>query len=144
MAPPAFFAGKTVKVAIFGNRTFKANLEAIVTNRVIEEMSIRHGVSIVNGDSDLVLSGDVITYRTDVVSYTGDDLVREYRGSMTVEAQLREVATQKLLWKGTFTESEIYPTNPNLALQQNAQDAAIREITRKLAQRIFLDVTRDF
>ncbi len=138
-------AVKTLNIPIFANKTFKTNLEALLVNSLVDEFSLRRNFRVISRqDADLTLSGTVLSYGTAAVSYTALDTVREYRAMVTVEAVLRQTNTQKVLWKGVVSWSQDYPVNADIALQQNSEEAALREISRRLAQQIYLRVVDDF
>jgi outer membrane lipopolysaccharide assembly protein LptE/RlpB len=100
--------------------------------------------------AELLLTGTIVTYATTPLSYTSADQVREYRATMTVDATLTEKRTQKILWKGTLSASQDYPANINLAqqnrisLQQDSEEAALQEISRKIAQQLFQKMSENF
>lgn len=137
-------AGKSVRVAIFGNRTFRPNLEAVVTNRIIDEFAQHPGLRVVSGDADLVLNGEVISYSNVPVSYSAADIVREYRAGVTVEATLRRSDSQKIVWKGNVSATQTYPANLTIAFQQNSEEAAVQELARVLAQKLYVEISEDF
>jgi outer membrane lipopolysaccharide assembly protein LptE/RlpB len=125
-------------------------------------------------EADLILSGAVITYASTAASRSQFDRVKQYRSTVTAEATLTEKATSKVLWKGTLSWSQDYPVptmpvrnqnvplarhNPafqqfssslhtsmhtNVALLENNEEAAIREICAKLAQQFYERITADF
>ncbi len=136
---------KEVGISLFTNKSYRQNLEAILTAALVDEFARRSGGKVVADDAaQLLLSGAVESYGSAAISYTSLDLIREYKVSMTVAATLREKATQKVLWKGEVVETATYPSFADVAQQQNAEDEAIREICRKLAQRIYQKVNEDF
>ncbi len=148
---PSLVAGKTVAIPMWRNKSYRMNLEALVTGSVINEFAMRGGGKVVAEEAaDLVLSGAIENYLTTAVSYTSADLIREYRITLTIEAQLTERRSQKVLWKGKLSADQDYPAliDPNvanrIALQQNSEDAALREISRKLAQQLFQKMSENF
>lgn len=138
-------AVKTINIPIFANKTFKTNMEALLVNSLVDEFSSRRNFRVISRqDADLTLSGTVLSYGTAAISYTATDTIREYRATVTAEVVLRQTNTQKVLWKGVVSWSQDFPVNVNIALQQNSEEAAIREISRRLAQQIYLRVVDDF
>lgn len=142
-AKPAV-AGSTIGIALFANRSFRPNLESVLTNELVDEFAKRSVFTVVPGEGDLSLNGAILSYGTSAVSYSGTDTVREYRAAMTVEATLRRSASQQVLWKGTLSWSQDFPANTNIALQQNNEEAAIQEISRKIARQLYIKITEDF
>jgi outer membrane lipopolysaccharide assembly protein LptE/RlpB len=148
---PSLLAGKTVAIPIWSSKSYRPKLEAILTGNLVDEFALRSGGKVVAEDAaELLLTGTIVTYVTTPVSYTAADQVREYRATMTVDATLKEKRSQKVLWKGILSASQDYqaindPSQQNrIALQQNSEDAAIREISRKIAQQLFQKMSENF
>jgi outer membrane lipopolysaccharide assembly protein LptE/RlpB len=151
--PPAL-AGKRIFVATFTNRGYRANMGAILTGSLIDEFARRTGGLVVAEKiAELKLDGTILSYTTTAISFTAVDTVKEYRASVTAECSLTERGSGKVVWKGTVTQWQDYPVNTAVpppqssdavALQQNSEDAAIREISRKIAQQVYQDVSDGF
>lgn len=148
---PSLTAGKTIAIPMWRSKSYRPNLEAILTGSLIDEFALRSGGMVVAEDAaELLLTGTIVTYATAGVSYTAADQVREYRATMTVDATLTEKRSQKVLWKGILAVSQDYqaindPALQNrIALQQNSEDAALREISRKIAQQLFQKMSENF
>ncbi len=136
--------GKTLHIGIFANKTYKPNVEGVLADSIVDEFARRKGPEVVSSDGDLTLSGEVISYGYAAVAYSSADVITDYSSTMAVSATLRKSKTQQVLWKGTLSWSQTFPANSNIALQQNAEDAAIQEICRKIAQKLYMDVVSNF
>lgn len=152
--PPAM-AGKRIAIPVFANKSYRANVGAVLAGSLVDEFARRGGGVVVSEESaDLLLTGTVLAYATSPVSYTAADTVKEYRAVMTVESTLAEKGTSTVVWKGTLSWSQDYPANTNfalqlnnidtIALQQNSEDAAIREICRQIALQLYQRVSEGF
>lgn len=152
--PPAV-VGKKIAIPVFINKSYRANVGAALTESIIDEFARRSGGKVTSEESaDLVLTGTVLTYATAAVSYTAADTVKEYRAVMTVESTLTEKETRKVIWKGTLSWSQDYPANTTFALQQssidtislqqNSEEAAIRELCKKIALQLYQNVSAGF
>ena len=142
--PPAV-AGKRIAVATFTNKGYRANMGAILTGSLIDEFAKRTGGLVVaEKNAELKLDGTILSYSTTAISFTAVDTVKEYRAQVTAECSLTERGSGKVVWKGTVTQWQDYPVNADVALQQNSEDAAIREISRKIAQQVYQNVTDGF
>ncbi len=138
-------AGRPTAVAIFVNKTSRANLEGALTRSLIAELAPSSRGGIVTEDAaELVLSGTVEDYHSDAVAYSASDKVRQYRATMTVEAQLTEKRSGQVLWKGRETASSDYPVSAPLPLQQNSEAVAVEDICRNTAQRLTRAFRHDF
>jgi outer membrane lipopolysaccharide assembly protein LptE/RlpB len=142
---PNGHAGKTVSIPVFANKTFKPNLESTLANAVVDEFAKRNSPRIAGSDdADMTLSGEVASYSSTAISYSRSDTITEYNASMKLVATLRRNSNQQVLWKGELSWSQAFPANVNIAMQQNAEDAAIQEICKKLAQQLYLRILQDF
>jgi outer membrane lipopolysaccharide assembly protein LptE/RlpB len=141
---PYASAGKTMNIPIFVNRTYKPNLEGVLANALIDEFAGKSGLTVQSCQGDLTLSGEVVAYGLSAVAYSSSDTVKEYSSNMSISATLRKNSNQQVLWKGSLSWSQSFPANSDIALQQNAEDEAIREICARLAQQMYVNVIQDF
>jgi hypothetical protein len=86
----------------------------------------------------------VLSYGLTAIAYSSADTVEEYNSSMYISATLRRNSNQQVLWKGSLSWSQSFPANSDIALQQNAEDAAIGEICARLAQQLYVTLGQDF
>ena len=137
--------GGGIHIAIFANKGYRVGVETILTSNLVDEFARGDGGKAVDEPSArLVLSGTVLSYSVAPVSYTVADKIREYRATIKVVTTLSEKESRKVLWKGELSGSQDYPANTNIALQQNAEDAAVSEICRRLAEQIHEKTQEDF
>ena len=134
-----------VNVILFANKSYRPGVEAVLARDLVDELALRTGGKVLSGDqAQLELTGAVLSYATEAVSYTSLDAIREYKTSLKVEAVLREHVTRKVLWKGELTEQQVYPVNANLALQLNSEEAAAAKICRRLSEEIWQKIGERF
>ncbi|MBJ6727733.1 LPS assembly lipoprotein LptE [Geomesophilobacter sediminis] len=144
-----------VNVILFVNRSYRSGVEGVLGRQIVDEFAQRSGGKVLPGDkADLELVGVILSYATIPVSYTANDVIREYQASLKVEATLRQRTSQKVLWKGEVTETQVYPANippqnatttatpvqqnaGTIPLQQNAESAAVERICRRIAEDIW-------
>ena len=138
-------AGRPVNVAIFANRTTRPRLENVLAKSMRWEIARLSPASLVGEErAELILGGVVTSVATAPVSYSASDRVREYRLTLQTEAILTERRSGKVVWKGTETGEAVYPVNQDLALQLNAEEAALKEASRRLAERIVRHLLENF
>lgn len=136
---------KSIAIPVFANKSYRPALETILTESLIHEFALRTGGKVVDEeDADLLLTGTVTTYSTTPVSYTASDTIKEYRADVTVDATILDKRRHKVIWKGVLVESQIYPIDTDIALQINREQAALREISRKIALRLYQKIGGDF
>jgi outer membrane lipopolysaccharide assembly protein LptE/RlpB len=145
-ADPGSGIARGVHIPIFANKSYRPGLEAILTTSLAEAFARRSGGMVVGEEAaQLVLNGAVLSYSVVPVSYTAADRIREYRSILKVEATLTDRQSRKVLWKGELSGSQEYPANAtNVSLQQNSEEAAVREICRNLAEQIYEKIREDF
>jgi len=145
-ADPGPGTARGVHIPIFANKSYRPGLEAILTTSLAEAFAGRSGGMVVGEEAaELVLSGAVLSYSVVPVSYSAADRIREYRSILKVEATLTDRQSRKVLWKGELSGSQEYPANAaNVSLQQNSEEAAVREICRNLAEQIYEKTREDF
>jgi len=152
MQIPSLIAGKTIAIPMWRNKSYRMNLETVMTGCLVDEFALRTGGMVVSeeGAADLLLDGMVVGYSNGGVAFNSFDIVLEYKMTMTVEAVLSEKKSQKVLWKGTLSASQDYPavvdlSVPNrIAQQQNSEDAALLEISRKIARQLYQNMSEKF
>jgi outer membrane lipopolysaccharide assembly protein LptE/RlpB len=134
-----------VNVTLFANKTYRPGVAGVLARDLVDELALRTGGRVLSGDeAQLELVGAILSYSAEPVSYTAQDAIREYKISIKVEALLREHRTQKVLWKGELVEDQVYPVNANLALQQNAEEAAAAKVCRRLSEEIWQKIGERF
>jgi len=142
-----------VNVTLFANKTIRPGVEAVLARELVHEFALRSGGKVLPGpEADLELTGTVLSYTTVPISYTALDTIREYKSVLTVQAILRQRQTQKVLWKADLVEEQAFPASEeqafpgidNIALQQNAEEAAIAKISRRLSEQIWQKIGERF
>lgn len=134
------YNGRTVWVDFIGNTTSSSTAQTNLKRGFIEEFHAFRGMqpAPARSESDLLVSGSIKSYSIRAVSYTAADQVRENRLTIEVELEVRDKTSQTALWKGILSASQDFPAsdprNPNLALQKNAEEAALVAASRNLAQ----------
>lgn len=138
-------AGKTIGIPQAVNRAYRPHLEVFLTDSLVTEFARRSGGHVLTGEGgDLTLTATITSYRTDPVAFGADDRARLYRATMEMAATLTEKKSGRVVWKGELSQSDDYPVNPTIALQQNSEEAAVREICARLAERLYQLLAEDF
>ena len=140
-----FLAGRKVNVAIFANRTTRPRLENVLARSLRWEVARLSPASLVGEDrADLILGGAVTSVAITQISYSASDRVKEYRLTLQAEATLTERLSGKVVWKGTETGQAEYPVSQDLALQLNAEEAALKAASERLSERIVRHLLENF
>lgn len=137
---------RNLHVELFRNDSYEPFLENTVTNEMVGRFA-RHGrieiveqLSLAGG----VLGGRIVQYSNSALSYDRNDDIAEYRSNMTVEAVLRRVENGEVLWKGTVAWQEDYAVSSDKVLQDDREQAAIQEISQRLADELFSHMIDNF
>jgi outer membrane lipopolysaccharide assembly protein LptE/RlpB len=138
-------ATRSYSVGVFSNKTSRMDLDTYIRTALDQELAGQHGLVVLPaGQGDQELSGSVLSYARDAVSYTADDKLREYRATIIVEVVLRERATNRPLWRKTVMAYQDFPQDPNLALQFNREEAAGVAAAKKVARQVYLHMMDGF
>lgn len=133
-------------IPLFVNKTLETQLENKMTSRVSEVFSRNKKISQVENPqyAEAVLVGTIQAYNNRALSYDQNDDISEYRSTMIVAAELRQVETDQLLWKGTANWDAEYNAADDKAIQEDLEQQAIDEITLRLAEELFYQLLDDF
>jgi hypothetical protein len=138
-------AANGVNVTLFANKSYRAGVEAVLARDLVDEFALRTGGKVLPADqAQLELTGVIVSYAYLPVSYTALNNIQEYKTVIGVQATLREQQSKKVLWKGDLTEEQSFPVSANLALQQNAEEAAAAKVCRRLSEEIWQKIGERF
>jgi len=137
---------KTLYIPLFVNRTAEPQLENRLTSVVSEVFARNEHISQVESPklAEAVLEGEISAYRSQPLSYDKNDNISKYRSTMEVTAKLRQVSDGRLLWQGNLNWEGDYVAADDKAVQEDLEQAAIEEITRRLAEELFYRMLDNF
>lgn len=136
---------KTVAIMPFGNHTYESLVETYMVNSLVYEFSRSKRLQVVDkGDADLVITGAVLAISTNSISYGGDDRAYEYRVTVKIEVEARDVRRDVVVWQdNSMTEVEEYHTSGVPNDVQIQKRLAIQKVCKVLAEnihdRLFVD-----
>jgi outer membrane lipopolysaccharide assembly protein LptE/RlpB len=119
-------------------RLYYPRLETDVTRSVINKFLFDGNLKPVKEQSaDLILKGEVVSFRKDPVSYDNNDDVTEYRVGIQVNISLWDTKENKLLWQeNNFTGEKSYFTTGSLAVSEGtAVNNTITDLSRRIIER---------
>ena len=123
--------GSMLAIPMFGNRTFRAGLEDVLTQEVRKQFLLGSRLEMVSvEDADLVLQGTVAYYQKEPVSQVADELA-EYRVELHVRASLCDRRTGRQHWNRELTDSVTYAPVTGHTLQ--TEEEAIERVCQHLA-----------
>ncbi|MBM3248228.1 MAG: hypothetical protein FJZ10_02250 [Candidatus Omnitrophica bacterium] len=116
-------------------RTYYPNLETDITTAVASRFLFDGNLKVVKeNDADVILKGELVEYRRDVLRYKDDEDIEEYRLNIVVNISLWNTKENKIIWQeNRFTGETTYFTSGSKA---KAESTAIKDGITDLARRI--------
>ena len=115
-------------------------LERDITNAVVNKLVSDGNLRLAKEDqADCVLSGELIDYRRDALSYNIDNqTVLEYRINLVVNMKLWDNKQNKLRWEenGFTGESTYYATGAAAKSENSAINDALVDLSRRIISRV--------
>ncbi len=141
--PSSETSAPAIMIPVFDNDSFEPGAEGKLTRAVREEFLTRPGYRIARhrGQAGAVLEGRILSISLEPLSFDRSHRVAEYRVTVSGEFRLVSPADQVILWKNDgLTGSAEYPVNPDPAVSRSAQDLAISEALKRLAEEIWVEI----
>lgn len=128
-----------LKVDLFTNRTAEPHLETYLTASSTLRLMRQDNVELVETleQAEAVLTGEVVQYSLDAVSYDALDEIKTYRITMKVVALLKRISDGKILWQQQFVRYDDFSSDPASIIAQEDQETVIQKaISIRLAEDI--------
>lgn len=91
---------RTVAVPIFTNKTQEPAVENVLTRAVVDAFVTSGRLKVVRPEeADSILEGEIVGYRLESLSFDPRANVREYRLTVTLNLQFRDVRRNVMLWR---------------------------------------------
>jgi TolB-like protein len=137
---------RAIVVVPFANRTTRPEIEQRVTEEVARELSRRRRYQVVTDrtTADATLEGAVTSYGTSPVQFSADARATRVEAVVTLEATLRERATDRVLWSQRgLTFREQFDVSED-AVQLEEESVALDEIARGAAGALVNSILEGF
>ena len=133
-------------VSFIANESISPSAQTLLRRALLEEAHAMRGIAPAGSadSADLLVSGALRSYSSTVVAYTAADQAREFRLTIDVELELRRKGEGTPLWKGKLQAYQDFPSNANLALQRNNEEAALAAASKKMAQKFLTAVEQSY
>ena len=134
-----------VFVEVLGNRTVETGLENIITNDLIYEFTRnRHSVQANREKAGAILTGMIESARIRTITRQGQQTPLERRIDVTVNLKLTD-SHGKVIWSASgVSDSEIYNVNTDKQDAEQNKDAALKILSKRLAEKVYNSLTDDF
>ncbi|MDH4227497.1 MAG: LPS assembly lipoprotein LptE [Deltaproteobacteria bacterium] len=127
---------RSVAVPVFGNMTFRAGIEGILSTRVADELVNMIKVTDTE-NADARLDGVITHYRLTPVAFTENSVVSEYRLTVSASVRLVKKGETASLWDEAFEDFEDFKVDTsNVTATRENETEAFREIAHKMARLI--------
>lgn len=135
-----------LEIPLAGNQSNEPGLESRLTNRLREVFARHPGITQVTEESDAEARLLVVieNYRSRALSYDSDDRIREYRATLTADVVLRETRTQSELWTNRLSWTADFRASDDKGFQEDLEEQAVDDVTRRLAEEILYRLVDDF
>ena len=143
---------KTIQVAPFKNKilyttettrnTYFPLLEVKIRDAVVDRFLFDGNLKIEDTDAaDIVMKGELIGYQRDVLRYTDDNDVQEYRINISVALELWDSARGEILWKETnfVGETTYFVIGPSAKSENEAVEDAVTDLAQRIVSRTVED-----
>jgi outer membrane lipopolysaccharide assembly protein LptE/RlpB len=135
----------SVSIEMFQNRSAETGVETIITNDLIYEFA-RHEQVVVTGSdkADAILTGVVQSISERTISHTGEYTSDERRVVLNLDLQLTN-KSGGVIWSAKgVSDNEAYKVMPEKQSTERNKRAAIKKLSKRLAETIFNELTADF
>lgn len=128
------------------NESTSSTAQTVLARAVLEEALRLRGARTADGEAaaDLVVSGRLMSYDTRAVSYSAIDRIREYRLAIDVEFAVKRRGETRPFWIGRLQSFRDFPAHDDLALQRNAEEAALRAAAGILAEKLLTSMEQGY
>ncbi len=133
-------------IPLFINETAEPRLETRMTSRVSQVFSRNNEIYQVEKlrDAEAVLVGTLRKYKSRSLSYNKNDDIGTYLSTLSIDAVLRRVGTEEVLWKGTVNWREQYSASGDKNIQELARQLALERLIYHLSEELFYRLLDDF
>jgi len=137
---------KTIAIPVFGNTSTQPNIHRDITN-VIRQSFIKDGRLKVVGNTqkaDLVMKGVFTTYNLQAVSFTTQDVAREYYVQLGGNIDVLDRVKKKRFLKQDFYTKWDFQTDADVINSEAARQVALKDAYRVLGNRLVSIVIDQF
>jgi outer membrane lipopolysaccharide assembly protein LptE/RlpB len=138
--------GQSIWVAFIVNETISPTAQTVLRRALYEESHAMRGLYPADREAaaDLRVRGKLTSYTLKAASYSAIDQVKEYRLLISVDLELYRKGETAPVWKGPLLASQDFPASTNLALQHNAEEAALKAASQILARKFLVSVEQAY
>lgn len=127
-----------VFVPVFSNQTMESGLEAVMTNAMRRELSLRSGFELAGRDeADLIIRGDMIAAVVSPAAFSEDFLALKYRIEVVARVEAVVVDTGEIVWRAdALRGAGQYYVHTDIIITDENKREALHRIARDLSRSI--------
>ncbi len=128
----------SLAIAPFENRTMEPGLETMFANDMIKAFQENRAIQVKAGDAaaDYVLKGSIKKLEHSSTAYLDIERSLIRRTTLTVEINLVDRRTGKVVWKGSEIVRHDYVADKYYGIGEATRDQGLRQMSVRLAQRV--------
>ncbi|MCK4326705.1 LptE family protein [bacterium] len=139
----SFYAGvaglQAIAIKNLENKTYEHGLETLVAEAIRDEFIFDGSLKVVKErEADLGLSGSVIEYILEPLTYDEDDKAEGYRLKIRAKLTLKNLSKDETVWKDKIIEGDArYLLSGSLAgTESGARDEALKDLAKEILRQI--------
>ena len=127
-----------VFVPVFSNQTMESGFEAVMTNALRRELSLRSGFELAGRDeADLIIRGDVVAAVVSPAAFSEDFFALKYRIEVVARIEAVVVDTGEIVWRAdALRGTGQYYAHTDVIITDGNKREALHRIARDLSQSI--------
>ena len=136
----------TMSIPFFRNQVQKPDVETFITTALIDEFVRSNVVRVVDENGEAVLKGVVTGYVLTPVSFNRNDVIQEYRLTITLEVELVRSSDGKVLWEDKhITDYEDFKVSSvDVSATKTSELDALKKMAKDTARLIKERILEDF
>ena len=119
---------RTVAIPVFANKTQEPAVENLLTRAVVDAFVTSGRLKVVRPeDADSILEGEIVGYQLNSLSFNSQQNVREYRLTVTLNLQFKDVKQNVVLWRQEgLQEKADFQVQGQVSLTISSEESALR------------------
>lgn len=128
---------KSVAIPVFENKTMEPVIEEEFTPMIIREFIKDSRIKVVDRtEADIVLNGNVNSYKESPLSFDQNQEVLEYRITVTTHLKITRQKINNIIWEKDIIKSSEYKVSSNVMTTRTSKLLALKEIAKNLSEEV--------
>ncbi|HAS16970.1 MAG TPA: hypothetical protein DCR39_03555 [Nitrospiraceae bacterium] len=128
---------KSVAIPVFENKTMEPVVEEEFTPMIIREFIKDSRIKVVDRtEADIVLNGNVNSYKESPLSFDQNQEVLEYRITVTTHLKITRQKINNIIWEKDIIKSSEYKVSSNVMTTRTSKLLALKEIAKNLSEEV--------